>query len=311
MQQRKLIKLGNSSFAIALPKAWVEKSGLKKGEDVFLEENGEGEIILTSSFKAKGNETQTTINIEGKIAEEIARDMIAAYTGGYKIIKIVGSPEFKNLAKEISKSFLNLELIDETAKEATFKDLLDLEIINIENFIKRMDNNIREMFSILFKSIQNNQTAKNISKELEGIDKDITKFYFLIWRLMNLGINNPTLQHSLKINSKSLLFYFWISQNLEQVGDELKRMSRMIGTISKDPFFERVLNITFDRYSNSMKAFYDKNKSLAKESLLQKSESIKMCDKLSAIEGFSAIAEKMKTINANVHNNSKLVFYDL
>ena len=36
MEQRKLIKLGNSSFAIALPKDWIEKSGLKKGESIFV-----------------------------------------------------------------------------------------------------------------------------------------------------------------------------------------------------------------------------------------------------------------------------------
>ena len=38
MEQRKLIRLGNSSFAIALPKDWVDKSGLKKGDNVFLEQ---------------------------------------------------------------------------------------------------------------------------------------------------------------------------------------------------------------------------------------------------------------------------------
>ena len=37
MEQRKLIKLGNSSFALALPKEWVDKSGLKKGDNIFVE----------------------------------------------------------------------------------------------------------------------------------------------------------------------------------------------------------------------------------------------------------------------------------
>ena len=48
MERRKLIKLGNSSYAIALPKSWVTKSGLKKGDEIFVIKNSNGELVLTS-----------------------------------------------------------------------------------------------------------------------------------------------------------------------------------------------------------------------------------------------------------------------
>jgi len=312
MEQRKLIRLGNSSFAIALPKDWVDKSGLKKGDDIFVERNSNGEIIISPEFKKINEGKGETINLEGKEEKEIARDIISAYVGGYGNTNVNGNKDKLKIAKKIAKQFLNLELIDESEKKAIFKDLLDVQSVNIANFIRRMDNNIKDMFSVLNSiNIDDRQLKKRI-EELNEIDKDITKFYFLIWRLMNMGIDNPSIQTNLKINSKSFVTFFWLSYNIEQTGDELKRIGRRLATIkgNKD-YFKQVLNSIKENYDNSMKAFFEKNKNYAKEVIFKKDETAKMCEKLANIKGFEVITEKLHQINANIHNNSKMIFYEL
>src|SRR3989338_11024062 len=182
MEQRKLIKLGNSSFAIALPKDWVEKSGLKKGDDIFLERDTNGGIVVASEYNHHNKiNSKTEILTDGKGEREIARDIISAYTRGYEIITVAGEKEKIKLAKEISKQFVNLELISVDDKKATFKDLVDINSINLQSFIKRMDNNIKDMFITLISSLKSKKFSKKTVEEVEDIDRDITKFYFLVW----------------------------------------------------------------------------------------------------------------------------------
>ncbi|MBI2630211.1 hypothetical protein HYW76_03850 [Candidatus Pacearchaeota archaeon] len=313
MEQRKLIRLGNSSFAIALPKDWVDKSGLKKGDNIFLEKNNNGEIVVSPKFKEINEEKETTINLSEKEEKEIARDIISAYTSGHKIIKVQGEKSQMNIAKEVTKSFLNLELIDENEKEVMFKELLDIENIDIQRFIKRMDNNLKEMFSILRSIKKNNKNIKEKYKEIEAIDKDVTKFYFLIWRLMNMGIDNPAIQSNFKLDSRSFFVFFWISYNLEQIGDEIKRIARKVEKFDDEGLavYENTLLLTIENYEKSSQSFFQKDKTLSKEIILKKGDIVKICDRLSEFKSFGAVAEKFHRINDNIYNNSKMIFYQL
>lgn len=311
MEQRKLIKLGNSSFAIALPKTWVDKSGLKKGENVFLEENSNGEIIISVSTRKDKVEKEIFLDVENKEKAEIARDIISAYVSGNTTIIITGANEKIKLSKEISKNFLNLEIEEESANKIVLKDLLDLKNISIENFVRRMDNNTKEMFSLLVSLLSGKRKSKEIINELEEIDKDTTRLYFFVWRFMNLGIDNPGIQSELKMNPKSFVSFFWISYNLEQIGDELKRMARKIEKAGDKTQLKELLDLINENYNKSMKAFFDKNKELSKEVILKKIEMIKNSEKLAEISGFEAVSEKLQQINAAIHNNSKMVFYGL
>ena len=52
MEYRKLMAFGNSSFIVSVPKAWVEKNRLKKG-DVLMVEQKPNELILAPKMMAK------------------------------------------------------------------------------------------------------------------------------------------------------------------------------------------------------------------------------------------------------------------
>ena len=51
METRKLIKFGGSSHIIAIPNAWIKKNSLGKGDTIYIEENGNNELILHPSIK--------------------------------------------------------------------------------------------------------------------------------------------------------------------------------------------------------------------------------------------------------------------
>jgi phosphate uptake regulator len=313
MDQRKLIKLGNSSFAIALPKEWVDRAGLKKGDNVFLEENAHGEIIVQPTLKKVENEKEKVIKLEQMSDEEIGRIMVSSYVSGSKLIRFIGDKNSLKTVKSDAKTFLNLEPVEENEREILLKDMLDIKDVGICNFLRRMDNNLKEMF-LLLSEILNDEKSQNKKKKIEEIseiDKDVTKFYFLIWRFMNLGVDNPAVQANLKISPSLLINHFWIAYNMEQIGDELKRIARQADKVQDKTQLIEIFNILNKNYNDSMKSFFDKDKSLAHNIISTNNSLTESIGKLSDVQSLEIIGEKFQQINASIHRNAKMMFYNL
>ena len=91
MEYRKLIKFGNSSHVISIPNNWVKKNKLKKGDLIYFEENGKGELILNSELKKEEHQLkEITINVNNKEASTIQREIMNAYINDIDIINIIG-----------------------------------------------------------------------------------------------------------------------------------------------------------------------------------------------------------------------------
>ena len=315
MEQRKLIRLGNSSFAIALPKPWIQKSGLKKGDNIFVEQNGNGEIIVSSEFKKNSFEKETQIFIDNKTLEEIKRDFTGAYINGNTIFKFEGEldKEKRRFIKEIISNFISCEINEEKEKLMSAKDFFDFEEINIDNFTKRADNNIKDMFNIIIDSINrcklNNEDLNNIKEA----DSDINKIYFLNSRLMNIGLDNPTLTSSLKTNPSSLFNNWWLSFNLEHIGDNIKGIAKTLkenmGTIKNHDKYALLINDVKEVYENALKAFYDRDKKKAQEVMEQGKLLWDKCEKLIKEKEpvTSLFAEKLKSIENSSYQIVKII----
>jgi phosphate uptake regulator len=188
---------------------------------------------------------------------------------------------------------------------------LDIGDVGIDNFIRRMDNNLKDMFSILSETITTNKKTGERTREIEDIDKDVTKFYFLIWRFMNLGVDNPAVQSSLKVSPSSLITRFWVAYNLEQIGDELKRIARICENMKNKKQLLNVFNLLNSSYDDSMKSFFNKEKDIAQNIIFKNDSLIKELDSLSKNREFGIVSEKLHQINASIYRNAKMMFYNL
>ncbi len=317
MEQRKLIKLGNSSFAIALPKDWVDKSGLKKGENVFLEQNGNGEITLWSKPKVISDDRILEINASGKNAQAIKKEIISAYTNGSNVIAINGSIEKKEVKelKTFVKDLMSFEVIEESPGRIVIKDLLNMEEININSFIKRIDNNIKEMFSVISRGLEKGSLTKKDSEEMEEVDRDTTKFWFLISRLFFKGIDNPSIMTLLKRDGLEFFSEWWLAYNLEHIGDQIKEISKLLSTSEVEKADRKALSELFssitDIYHTSIQSFNKKDKNLAIETAIKGKEIQKECDQLNQSKSpvVSKLALFFKELETNSYQNLKNVMY--
>ncbi len=317
MDQRKLIKLGNSSFAIALPKQWVSKAGLKKGDNIFITPNSNGELIVQSKYHGDKNDKKIIINLKNKSEEEIKREISSAYVRGnnfFEITEIDGKK--KAFVEHLLKSLISLEIIEKNKTSIVAKDFFDLNEINLENFLRRIDNSLRNMFEEVELVLKNGSLSDKKLKEIYEIDWDINRLYFLIYRVFIKSLGNPTLLSTLKIDCLNVLDSWQIAVNIGKVGDEIKRICKLLNHDKDLKGKGKVLSLFLDVkkiYLETVLSYYDKDLELAKKVSLYRTDQLKKCAELAKGKNILLIqiAEKFEIIFSSIHEISKLIIYTI
>jgi len=317
MNQRKLIKLGNSSYAIALPKDWVDKAGLKKGDNVFLEENSGGEIVLWSKITKNPEEMTTEIQMEDKNIKIIRKEIISAYTNGSSVIVLNGKKDRGELKeiKDFIKSLLSFEIIENSSDKVIAKDFFNVEESNIPNFITRIDNNIREMFLIISSGLDKGKLSKKDLEEIGNIDIDTTKFFFLISRLFFKGIGNPSMINTLKTNNLSIFNDWWVAYNLEHVGDKIKEIAGVLHSANLSDQDKKNVSRLFSEisgtYFSSLASFDKKDKNSAIVAADRGKRIFAECEKLAQRKenSIAKLGLIFKELENNFYQTLKTVMY--
>ncbi len=255
MDFRKLMAFGNSSFIVSVPKAWVEKNRLKKG-DVLLVEQKPNELILSAkdiSERKKLNEV--TVNPEGKNFDEFKTEVVSLYVNNYDVITVVNVSDAAAV-KDIFRNLVGMEVVEETATKIVAKDLLDIQEVSLENVIRRIDIIIRSM---LIDSI--GLDFKNAESVL-GRDKEVNRLSLLGFRTARAATDNPRLLKLFNTSYWNVMLSKQIIASLERFADQVKRIIRASKGVDKSWKDDalKLMKAISDNYSHVMKIYYEKDK---------------------------------------------------
>ncbi|MEK6907256.1 MAG: hypothetical protein AABW45_01895 [Nanoarchaeota archaeon] len=314
MEYRKLIKFGNSSHIISLPINWIKKNKLKKGDLIYFAENGNGELILNHEIKKEEHKSrEMTIDIAGKPIPTIEREILSAYTNDYDTINVIGDlKKYREGIEKILGNLLALEIMEQTPTKIIVKNFLNLKEVSIQDNLRRIDLTIRSMFNYLKESFDKNvDNFDNIAY----LDTNVNKIRFLLYRAINKCLKNNDYSIYPQINSfMELLNYRLIINNLEDVADDCRRISRFLRKAKLRKNEKNDLKkLYFDienSYLNVMKAYYTNNKDLAHEVATNKDKIIKTCRDLFEKydnKSVGAILEKYKGMESFIRNIARVV----
>lgn len=286
MDFRKLMAFGNSSFIVSVPKAWVEKNRLKKG-DVLLVEQKPNELILSAkdvSERKKLNEV--TVNPDGKSFDEFKTEVVSLYVNNYDIITVVNVTD-SAAVKDIFRNLVGMEVVEETATKIVAKDLLDIQEVSLENVIRRIDIIIRSM---LIDSV--GLDFKN-SESVLGRDKEVNRLSLLGFRTARAATDNPRLLKLFNTSYWNVMLSKNVIANLERFADQVKRLLRASKGLDKSLKEDalKLMKSVSENYSQVMKVYYEKDRQAAFKMETKVRLVLKECRKL---------IEKHPNVNAAV-----------
>jgi len=210
---------------------------------------------------------------------------------------------------------LGFEIIDDGDSGIISKDFFDISEAKINNFIKRMDNNITECLETLSTSLKNRSLKKQDYEEIETTDRDTTRFYLLISRLFFKGVNNPSVLNALKKDAFSFFNDWWFSQNLEHIGDVIKEIALLFyRSHTRKSNMEELSDIfseIFDCYKVSIEAIGNRNRENAILCAKKGKEIGTKCDVLARHNNNSTakLAIKFKELENSIYQNLKIIIY--
>ncbi|MBI4453811.1 phosphate uptake regulator PhoU [Candidatus Woesearchaeota archaeon] len=210
--KRKVIQIANSTQLISLPRKWSQKYGVKKGDEIEVEENG-GTLLITTERDISSSKTE--IDFKGKDYQLIHRALSSLYRSGYDEIRIIFE---KHSELEAIQSTINQELIGFEIVEEGKDHLIAKQVSNIEH--SEFDSMLRRTFIFLMSTADESLEAlktNNVNALKKLILRDIT-------------INKLTDYCRRSLNKKENYFKhigpgYTIIEFLEKIGDSYRDIS--------------------------------------------------------------------------------------
>lgn len=241
--RRKIIQLAGKTLIVSLPSKWVKKHGIKKGEEIELEEEGRRLII-----KSEGKGEKTTKFLDAKDLNLVLNKTIGGlYKAGYDEIEITYySPKQYSVIRDVlNKTCMGYEIIRHGQRTILIRNLSELHSQEFENLLRRL-------FLTLLSSAEDalEYIKESNFKGMEEIvlrDPLINKYSDLCRRILNLKGHE---------NTKKTTSYYYICENLEKTGDGYKDLMQFMvdNKIKKLDKFSLGLMAEINRY---LRLFYE------------------------------------------------------
>ena len=218
MEQRKIIKFGNSSYVITLPLEWIKKHELDKGDCIAMAENEDSIII---SVEKQEGEKIAQISLDDVPLKLFNKQLISYYLKNFKYIKIICQNCVERLEeiKILKEKLSSVEIIEIQRDYIILKDLTSPEELNIHSLIDE----IIDMEKLLFRELRKGEGIKR-QQLLTSLDANVNKLTFLAYKAINYNLDswkNPR-------EVKDTIHYRRIVSSFEELGDVLKRFSSFI-----------------------------------------------------------------------------------
>lgn len=222
--------MGKGTILVSLPKDWIRKNGVKKGDTLSVEELSATKLLVKPLEGGGEGPKEIVIDYPGDDLSQVTNDVTGAYLLGYDIIKVVGgkviSREDRAGIKSTIGRLVGLEIMDEDSKRITMQFLLEPTAIIPERIVLRMSGLLDGMLKDMAEAL-----AKGDSKLLALVgerDDEVDRLYFLLVRVTRAAIVRPEVAEGYALSPVDLVDYRVLASFLESIGDAITELSHKL-----------------------------------------------------------------------------------
>jgi len=202
---RKIQTSASGSYYITLPRAWIDRNGVKKGDTIDLVCNGE-DLHLLPPKNAPRIDLEKDLNLKRYSTHSlISRGISHCYIQGYDIINIVSDKpiprELKDWIKNVALSkLMGTGITEESSDRIRIMVLIDPMKFPINDLTKRMFNLVHLMHRDAVRSLENRDF--DLADDVIGRVEEVNKLYRLMLRQLMIAIELKTNDCSICVSRK-------------------------------------------------------------------------------------------------------------
>jgi len=226
MEQRKLIQHGLSSLTMALPMKWLKLRHLKKGDSIYVQEEG-NKLILTTTESIKMQKISVDVSELDRTSALLY--IMSLYRFGYNEIEVKfkrpttihyrtnKKVTYSELAHEITNRLIGAEIVEQNNNRLLIKYLTKEQGEDFRVVLRRILLLVKETSSSFVEGIKNNDL--DLLATIEQKHDNINKFVSYALRLLN-KYGYPDV--------KKTSFYYHIIASIDKIIDVFKYSARDI-----------------------------------------------------------------------------------
>jgi len=208
---RKIQQIGNT-FYISLPKEWIAKLNINKGDEINLIIKENGEITICPAKESK-EEKIADIEYDKK---NISRKIISYYLLGYDTIKIYSKTGLTNHEieeiLEIAKKLSGIEVVEESRNLIVLQTIVNESSIDPIKLLFR----INSIASVLYVDALKSYNDVNYLNRLLEREVEIDRLYFLFVRQIRSLITKPVLMNKQNLTMINCMDLSWSARFLKK-----------------------------------------------------------------------------------------------
>ena len=311
METRKLVQSGLGSFVLSVPKDWLDRHSLGKGNTIHIERLGDNLLLLPSRGRQQHAPKQLVLNMDESV-NRITRKLITSYIEGCQEVLIRGP---RNVEKDTVicdqiEHLAGFEIVEKSSDRMLVQDLLRMESISLIDTFRKMDTTLRMMFSEVCEAIQHGMEKPQIFQQE---DKIINKLLYTIARIIRAILQNELIHHGIDDFYQVLLLHE-LSNALEELGDHLKYLAREAKGVPRQVQNEvaDIAKQLLTEYLMLMDAYHKRNREAAYGFLEEKDALHARCVKLLGKRHSPEIvmlSRRLRTMLVTLSQIAKIVRY--
>ena len=212
--KRKAIQLANQTLVVSLPSKWVKEQGIKKGDEIDIEERGR-ELIIGN--KGKIEETKKIINIE-EFGIMKNRIVLSNYLKGLDELEIrfTKPDQVEEIKNRVINELIGFEIVKQTPNSLILKEIADSSDQSFEIILRRIFLIMMSNSEELLNSLKENK--RNLD-HIISTDLTINKLCYYCIRILN--------KRGYK-NYREIPMIYSLILTLENIGDVHKNIAKEI-----------------------------------------------------------------------------------
>ncbi|MFC1802972.1 PhoU domain-containing protein [Thermoproteota archaeon] len=280
MEPRKIQKVGYSTLSVSIPMNWVKKTGVQKGDVVYISEENDGALRITPEPTKTEDQSVYIINVDNcDNTKVIARIIVGNYVLGRNLMKVESERRLMReqieSIREVTHRLLGIGIIEESDKHLLLQCSIDPKNFPFDTVLKRL----YMITSIMFKESMDALMDRDmeLAKDAIAREYEADTIFWLLIRLLASAQQSRTVSEAIGIlEPMEIVENNLIAWYLEMIGDRLNAISKNVISIEEfrneeeEELFERLSQIgliVFTMFDKAMKSMFDGDIKLASDAV--------------------------------------------
>jgi len=280
MEPRKVQKVGYSTLSVSLPMNWAKKAGVKKGDLIFISEESDSTLRLTTEQGKAEDNTVYLVNVDKcDNTKVLARVIVGNYVLGRNVIRVESDRRLMReqiqSIREVTQRLLGIGIIEESDRHLLLQCSINPKNFPLETVVRRLF----VITSIMFKEILDSLIDDDMELAKDAITREYEAdtIYWLLARLLASAQQSRVISESIGISDPmDIVQHSIIAWYLEMIGDRVNNIAENIIRLheirheSDDDLIERLIQIgmiAFTMFDKAVKSVFDKDISVASDAV--------------------------------------------